>query len=99
MKKDLRDVENLEGQDFLDALTHAQNKGLWKGWTFTELVHGPSVLPTTVYDETNPYRPIVEHVCVVTTGHTRGSITSLTLMITTPEGTTYQDFVPRGRGP
>lgn len=95
--RDERDVENLRGQDLLDALTEAWNNKHYKGWTFSELNRGASVLPTTVYDEKSDDRRIVRHECIVAAQLDHGETIGLTLMMTTPEGTVLKDFVPAQR--
>lgn len=94
--RNLNEVGDLSGQDFLDALTEAQRNGSYKGWTLGEMVGGPSVLPITVYDSDDPEEPIIKHECIAMTHNDHGRITEMTLMVTTPDGTTYQDFVPKG---
>lgn len=90
--RDENDVVDLEGQEFLDALNEAQKSGHYKGWTLSEMSHGPSVIPMTLFDEKEKGEPIVRHVCIVSMGPAH-----LTLQVTDAEkGTTYQDFVPAG---
>jgi len=86
------EVGNLDGRDLLDAMTEALETGNYKGWTFSEMVHGPSVLPVSVNDEAGK---IVKHEAIVMTQMDKGQIIEMTLMVTTPEGTTFQDFVPK----
>lgn len=92
--RDENDVANLEGQVLLDAMTEAHHAGHFKGWSYKDMVHGPSVLPETVYDDKDPKHPITKHVCVVATRFYQGEVIELTLMATTSRGTTYRDFVP-----
>lgn len=87
------DIANLKGQELLDALTQSRKSGNYKGWDFGEMLHGPSVLPIAVHDKEEG---IIKHQCIIMTGLYRGTITEMTLMITTPEGTFYQNFVSAG---
>lgn len=87
------DVCNLSGQDLLDALNEAQDNGHYKGWTFSEIFRGGSVLPMTVYDEKQESLPITKHVGVTMTGMRKGSIVDITLAVTTGEGTRYEEFI------
>ncbi len=89
------DVGSLKGQGLLDAINEARTRGSYKGWTYKEMVNGPSVLPMAVYDNEDAAEPVVEHQCIVSMG-TRQQCRSMTLMVTTPDGTTYQEFVPKG---
>ncbi len=88
------DVIGLKGQEYLDALTIAYRDGDFKGWTFSEMNRGGSVLPNTVYDEKDSHEPIIRHEAIVSVSLDHGRITLMTLAVTTPEGATYQDFVP-----
>ena len=90
------EVGNLAGKELLDAITTAWNKGHYKGWTYEEMVRGPSVLPMSVFDEKSSDHRFIRHQCIVSTGLASGRITDMTLMVTTPEGTTYQEFIPKG---
>ena len=88
------DVADLKGQELLDALTQSQKPGGYKGWEYNEMLHGPSVLPMAVCSD--DLKRIIKHTAIVMAGFDKGRITNMTLMVTTPEGTTYQDFVPKG---
>lgn len=87
------EVGNLSGKDLLDAMTEASETGNYKGWTFVEMLHGPSVFPVAVNDEDGR---IIKHEAIIMTQMESGSVIAMTLMVTTPDGTTYQDFVPVG---
>jgi len=90
---DPNEVGNLSGQELLDALTEAWKNRHYKGWTYNDMLHGPSVLPIAVYD---PSDKIVKHEAVIAIRMSDGAVAEMTLMVTTPNGTTYQDFVPKG---
>jgi hypothetical protein len=88
------DLANLHGQDLLDALTEARQKGNFKGWSFSEIAGGGSVLPMTVYDHEAEGQPITKHQGVVMVGNDQGKIASITVATTTKGGTEYENFVP-----
>lgn len=90
------EVGDLRGQDLLDALTEAWNNDHYKGWTYGEMIRGASVLPTSVYDEKSEDQRIVKYECIVSAQYDHGETVGLTLMVTTPDGTVYKDFVPAG---
>jgi len=89
--RDDNEVGSLSGQALLDALSEAWNNKHYKGWTFREMVHGPSVLPMTVYDEGDR---ITKYEAIGMTQMDKGRIVGLTLMVTTSEGTRFEDFIP-----
>jgi len=91
--REVMDICNLSGQELLDALTTAWNEGQYKGWTFSEISKGASVLPMTVYDEKPDDHEITRHVSVVSTAMNKGRITDITLAVTTKDGTKFQDGV------
>lgn len=90
--RDENEVGDLTGQALLDALTEANKNGHWKGWTFSELNRGGSVLPGSIYDEQDN---ITKHMAIVGYGNHKGEIRDLTLMITDKNGSRYIDFVPK----
>lgn len=89
--RDDNEVGSLSGQEFLDALTEAWNNKHYKGWTFSEMSRGPSILPMTVYD---PDDRITKHEAIAMVQGDKGRVVGLTLMVTTSEGTRFEDFVP-----
>ena len=88
------DVCNLSGQDLLDALTEAYSNGHYKGWTFSDISRGGSVLPMTVYDEKQDSRPITKHEAVVMIGGGRAKVRGITIATTTSKGTVFTDYLP-----
>lgn len=90
--RDQNEVGDLTGQDLLDALTEANKNGHWKGWTFSEMNRGGSVLPGSVYDDQDN---ITKHMAIVSYGNNKGEISDMTLMITDENGSRYIDFVPK----
>lgn len=90
--RDPNEAGSLTGQALLDALSEANKNGHWRGWTFSELNRGASVLPGSVYDEQDN---IVMHQAVVGYGNDRGEIRDLTIMITDKNGSRMIDFVPK----
>lgn len=91
--RDQNEVGDLTGQDLLDALTEANKNGHWKGWTFSEMNRGGSVLPGSVYDDETD--DIIKHTAIVGYGNDKGEIRELTIMITDENGSRYIDFVPK----
>jgi len=67
-ERDVDDICNLEGQEFLDALTEAQNKGHYKGWSFSEISRGGSLLPISIYDEKSDDQEITGHIKISSYG-------------------------------
>ncbi len=90
--RDQNEVGDLTGQDLLDALTEANKNGHWKGWTFSEMNRGGSVLPGSIYDEQDN---ITKHMAIVGYGNNKGEISDMTIMITDENGSRYIDFVPK----
>ncbi len=91
-ERDENDAGSLSGQDLLDALSEANKNGHWKGWTFSELIRGGSVLPGTARDELDN---IVKHTSIASYGNDKGEITDITIMVTDEDGTRYIDFAPK----
>lgn len=87
------DVGNLEGKDLLNAMTKAKREQHYKGWSFADMLHGASVLPTAVHDGDGN---IIKHESIVMTQFDAGQIVKITLMTTTGKGSFYQDFIPAG---
>lgn len=93
IERDVDGICNLEGQELLDALTEAQNKGHYKGWSFSEISQGGSLLPISIYDDKSDGQEITEHIKITSYGSGPDGVNCVGVTETRKgEGRTSRDF-------